>query len=111
MISPKLSGLRNIINNRALQTSLYSNLQEEILDNGFIVNELILNTDINHLEKTFVNLSILTIFVYGFFYFKQTSYKDKKLEKIETYRIIKKNMKGLIVILGVLLFKNVDDVL
>ena len=65
---PRLSKLKSIVNIRALQTSIYSNLQEEVLDNGFIVNEVILNSDARHIEKTMINFTILSIFIYGFFY-------------------------------------------
>ena len=108
---PRLSKLKNIVNARAIGTGLYSNLQEEVLDNGFIVNEIILNSDPRHVEKTLINLTILSIFVYGFFYFKNSMNKEKKMENIDTYRMIKNNVKGYVIFFGVLLFKNLDDVL
>ena len=108
---PRLSKLKSNINIRAMQTTLYNNLQEEVLDNGFLVNEIILNSDARHIEKTIINFTILSIFIYGFFYFKQRASQEKKIENLQTYRIIKSNIKGFIVFFGILLFKNVDHAL
>ena len=108
---PRLSKLKSIINIRALQTSIYSNLQEEVLDNGFIVNEVILNSDARHIEKTMINFLIFSIFIYGFFYFKQRASQEKKIENLQTYRRIKTNIKGFIVFFGFIMFKNVDHAL
>jgi hypothetical protein len=109
MISNKFSNLKKILNIRAIQTALYSHFHDEILDNEFILNEVIFVNNFSHFELTLINIGILTVFMYA--YSKYSSNKEKKMETIIDYRNIKTNVKSLLIIIGIIFIKNVENAL
>tara|TARA_E500000178_G_C17000137_1_gene745250 strand:- start:1596 stop:1925 length:330 start_codon:yes stop_codon:yes gene_type:complete len=107
MISNKISNLKKILNIRAFQSAIYSHFHDDILDNGFIIDEIILDTDFTHFERTLIKVGIIALFIYA--YFKYASVKEEKLETIIDYRNVKTNVKSLLIIIGIVFIKNIEN--
>ena len=49
--SKNFSGFKMLFGKRALTTTLYNHIGEEVVDNKYVINDIIITTDINHIEK------------------------------------------------------------
>jgi hypothetical protein len=109
--SKNFSGFKMLFGKRALTTTLYNHIREEVVDNKYVINDIIITTDINHIEKLIFNVSVLIICIYAYnIFIDDEENKEKKLDAFKLYKQYKNFFRFITITFLIVFFKNVDNV-
>jgi len=104
--------LRNIITNNAIITTLFKEVNKELLDETNIITDLNCienpSTIENHVENTLVGISFYSLlFTFGLIYENTTS--ANKLQKLEMYKTYTKKTRTLLLILILVFNRHIEN--